>query len=127
MLTISKALSAGQAQTYHSREFASEQQNYWSRERQAHSEWRGELMAEWRLQGSVRAEHFARLSDGQHPDTGEQLVRHQPSKTYENEYGKEITSVEHRAGWDATFSASKSVSLTALISGCERRTAKACV
>jgi hypothetical protein len=43
MLTISKALSAGQAQTYHSREFASEQQNYWSRERQAHSEWRGAL------------------------------------------------------------------------------------
>ena len=30
MLTISKALSAGQAQTYHSHEFASEQQNYWS-------------------------------------------------------------------------------------------------
>lgn len=41
MLTISKALSAGQAQTYHSREFASEQQNYWSRDRNAHSEWRG--------------------------------------------------------------------------------------
>ena len=28
MLTISKALSAGQAQTYHSREFTSEEQNY---------------------------------------------------------------------------------------------------
>jgi hypothetical protein len=35
MLTISKALSAKQAQTYHAREFASEQQNYWSQNRQA--------------------------------------------------------------------------------------------
>ena len=48
------------------------------------------------------------------------MVRHQPAKTYENEYGKEITSVEHRAGWDATFSAPKSVSLTALVGGDER-------
>jgi len=30
MLTISKPLSASQARTYHEREFASEQQNYWS-------------------------------------------------------------------------------------------------
>ncbi len=117
MLTISKALSAGQAQTYHSREFASEQQNYWSRERQAHSEWRGVLAHEWSLHGAVRAEHFALLSQGQHPETSTQLVQHQPARTYENEYGKEITSVEHRAGWDATFSAPKSVSLTALVGG----------
>ncbi|MGO9640518.1 MAG: MobF family relaxase, partial [Candidatus Acidiferrales bacterium] len=34
--------------------------------------------------------------------------------------GKEVTSVEHRAGWDATFSAPKSVSLTALVGGDER-------
>ncbi len=117
MLTISKALSAGQAQTYHSREFASEQQNYWSRERHAHSEWRGALAEEWGLHGAVQAEHFARLSQGEHPETSMQLVRHQPARTYENEYGKEITSVEHRAGWDATFSAPKSVSLTALVGG----------
>ena len=117
MLTISKALSAGQAQTYHSREFASEQQNYWSRDRQAHSEWRGSLATEWGLQGSVSADSFARLSEGQHPDTGAQLVKHQPARTYANEYGKEITSAEHRAGWDATFSAPKSVSLTALVGG----------
>src|SRR5580658_5582450 len=117
MLTISKALSAGQAQTYHSREFASEQQNYWSRDRQAYSEWRGNLAAEWGLHEFVGADHFARLSEGRHPESGAQLVKHQPSKTYENEYGKHITSVEHRAGWDATFSVPKSVSLTALVGG----------
>jgi len=120
MLTISKALSAGQAQTYHSREFTSEEQNYWSRDRQVHSEWRGELAEEWDLRGPVGAAHFARLSEGQHPETGVQLVKHQPARTYENEYGRQITSAEHRAGWDATFSAPKSVSLTALVGGDDR-------
>jgi hypothetical protein len=105
MLTISKSLSAGQAQNYHSREFASEQQNYWSRERQAYSEWRGALAEEWGLHGSVKAEHFAQLSDGLHPESSTLLVRHQPARTYENEYGKEITSVEHRAEVGFTHSA----------------------
>jgi conjugative relaxase-like TrwC/TraI family protein len=120
MLTISKSLSAGQAQTYHSREFTSEKQNYWSRDPQVHSEWRGSLAREWDLKGAVGAEHFARLSEGQHPESCAQLVKHQPARTYENERGKEITSVEHRAGWDATFSAPKSVSLTALVGGDDR-------
>ena len=120
MLTISKALSAGQARTYHAREFVSEKQNYWSRDAQVHSEWQGRLAQEWGLRGSVGAEEFARLSEGQHPESGAQLVKQQPARTYENEYGKEITSVEHRAGWDATFSAPKSVSLTALVGGDER-------
>ena len=30
MLTISKPLSAGQAQSYHQKEFTSREQNYWS-------------------------------------------------------------------------------------------------
>jgi len=120
MLTISKPLSASQARTYHEREFASEKQNYWSRDQQGHSEWQGKLAQQWKLAGTVESEHFARLSEGQHPHTAEQLVRHQVSRTYEGKFGKEVTSVEHRAGWDATFSAPKSVSLTALVGGDER-------
>ena len=60
------------------------------------------------------------LSEGQHPASAAQLVKHQPARTYENEYGKQITSAEHRAGWDATFSAPKSVSVTALVGGDDR-------
>ncbi len=86
MLTMSKSLSGGQARTYHAREFASEQANYWSRDQQGHSEWQGRLAQEWGLEGSVGSEHFARLTEGQHPETQEQMVRHQPAKTYENEY-----------------------------------------
>jgi conjugative relaxase-like TrwC/TraI family protein len=120
MLTISKPLSASQARTYHAKEFASQQQNYWTRNQQAHSEWQGRLAGQWNLHGPVQDEHFARLADGQHPRTGEQLVRHQVSRTYEGKNGKEVTSVEHRAGWDATFSAPKSVSITALVGGDDR-------
>src|SRR5215467_11381723 len=120
MLTISKPLSASQARTYHEREFASEKQNYWSRDQQGHSEWQGKLADRWNLAGTVESEHFARLSEGQHPYTADQLVRHQVSRTYEGKFGKEVTSAEHRAGWDATFSAPKSVSLTALVGGDER-------
>jgi len=121
MLTMSsKPLSAGQARTYHAREFASERQNYWSRDQQGFSEWQGRLAEQWGLEGPVGNDHFARLSEGQHPFSEEQLVRHQVSRTYEGKNGKEVTSVEHRAGWDATFSAPKSVSLTALVGGDER-------
>jgi conjugative relaxase-like TrwC/TraI family protein len=120
MLTLSKPLSAGQVRSYHEREFASERQNYWSRDQQGHSEWHGQLAKEWGLSGAVGDEHFARLTEGQHPFTEAQLVRHQVSRTYEGKNGKEVTSVEHRAGWDATFSAPKSVSLTALVGGDDR-------
>jgi conjugative relaxase-like TrwC/TraI family protein len=120
MLTISKPLSASQARTYHEREFTSQEQNYWSRDQQGYSEWQGRLAEHWKLTGAVEAERFARLTEGQHPHTAEQLVRHQVSRTYEGKFGKEVTSVEHRAGWDATFSAPKSVSLTALVGGDSR-------
>ncbi len=121
MLTMSsKALSAGQARTYHAREFVSEQANYWSRDQQGHSEWQGKLADKWGLSGPVGNEQFARLTEGQHPETEAQLVKHQVSRTYEGKGGKEVTSVEHRAGWDATFSAPKSVSLTALVGGDDR-------
>jgi conjugative relaxase-like TrwC/TraI family protein len=120
VLTISKPLSATQARTYHAKEFASQQQNYWSRDQHGHSEWQGKLSREWNLNGPVYDEHFVRLAEGQHPFTGEQIVRHQVSRTYEGKNGKEVTSVEHRAGWDATFSAPKSVSITALVGGDDR-------
>src|SRR6266481_9692597 len=123
MLTISKPLSASQARTYHVREFASQEQNYWSRDQEGHSEWQGRLAEQWGLQGGVGSKHFARLSEGQHPHTEEQLVRHQVSRTYEGKFGKEVASAEHRAGWGATFSAPKSVSLTALVGGDDVRDA----
>ena len=120
MLTISKPLNAGQAQTYHAKEFTSPDQNYWQKGDVNLGEWQGKMAESFGLSGHVDAEHFARLSEGQHPVTGKQLVKHKPSTEYTNEDGKTVKPVEHRAGWDATFSAPKSVSLTALVGSDER-------
>jgi len=120
MLTISKPLSAGQAQTYHQKEFTAKEQNYWSQRGIIAGEWQGRLAGQFGLEGAVSAEDFAKLSQGQHPQTGEQLVRQRASYEYQNADGKTIKTMEHRAGWDATFSAPKSVSLTALVGGDER-------
>ena len=120
MLTISKPLGAGQAQTYHKEEFANAQENYCSEGDRIRGEWHGKLATEWGLQGEVREEHFGRLAHGQHPLTGEQLVRHQTAREYVNERGETVSTMEHRAAWDATFSAPKSVSLTALVGGDDR-------
>src|SRR6266702_7067435 len=120
MLRISKALSASQAQTYHAREFTSPDQSYWSRGQEVSGEWQGQLAERFGLSSPVGAEEFARLSEGQHPLTGDQLVQHRQAYEYQNADGKTIKSVEHRAGWDATFSAPKSISLTALVGGDDR-------
>ena len=120
MLTISKPLSAGQAQTYHQKEFTAKEQNYWSQRGIIAGEWQGRLVAQFGLAGTVSAEDFAKLSQGQHPQTGEQLVRQRASYEYQDADGKTVKTMEHRAGWDATFSAPKSVSLTALVGGDER-------
>jgi conjugative relaxase-like TrwC/TraI family protein len=120
MLTISKPLSATQAQTYHAKEFTAAEQNYWKQGNTVPGEWRGRLAEKFGLAGAVGAHEFARLSEGQHPQTGEQLVRHRAVHEYNTEDGRTVSPVEHRAGWDATFSAPKSVSLTALVGGDDR-------
>jgi conjugative relaxase-like TrwC/TraI family protein len=120
MLTISKPLSAGQAQTYHQKEFTSKEQNYWSQRGVIAGEWQGRLAEQFGLAGTVSAEDFAKLSQGRHPQTGEQVVRQRASYEYKDADGKTIKTMEHRAGWDATFSAPKSVSLTALVGGDQR-------
>jgi len=120
MLTISKPLSAGQAQTYHAKEFTAVEQNYWKRGQSIEGEWHGKLAEKFGLSAAVGSNEFARLSEGQHPLTGEQLVRHRTVQNYQTEDGQTVVPVEHRAGWDATFSAPKSVSLAALVGGDDR-------
>jgi len=120
MLTISNPLSATQAQAYHAEEFSNARENYYTQGDQIRGEWHGRLAGQWGLRGEVREEHFQKLSEGQHPTSGEQLVRHQTAREYINRHGRKVSPMEHRAGWDATFSAPKSVSLTALVGGDER-------
>lgn len=120
MLTISKPLAAGQALRYHQEEFSNAETNYFTEDNQIRGEWQGHLAKEWGLTGEVQEEQFARLSQGQDPHSGQQLINHRRSYTYELENGEEVKTMEHRAGWDFTFSAPKSVSITALVGGDSR-------
>ena len=120
MLSISKALNSGQAQTYHQMEFTSSTQSYYKQDGAVAGEWQGQLAPKMGLSGTVTAEEFTRLTNGQHPQTGDQMVKHRTAQEYKNPDGTTTNAVEHRAGWDGTFSAPKSVSLTALVGGDER-------
>jgi len=120
MVTLSKPISAGQAQDYHKNEFANARENYYTEGERVRGEWQGQLTERWGLRGEVNEQQFVRLSEGQHPETGEQLVRYQAPREYVNDRGVTVHTMEHRAGWDATFSAPKSVSLSALVGGDDR-------
>src|SRR5215216_495555 len=120
MLTISKPLSAGQARDYYQAEYTNTQESYYTEDENVKGKWFGNQANAWGLAGEVEQQPFERLCEGQDPRTGLQLVRHVPAKEYENAYGEIIETSQHRAGWDATFSAPKSVSLAALVGGDER-------
>ena len=120
MLTIPKALNAAKAQTYHKTEFAAPDRNYWQQGAQTVGQWSGTLAQELGLSGEITAEDFAKMSEGLNPHTGAVLVRSKASTDYLNAQGRLVSPVEHRAGWDATFSAPKSVSLVALVGGDDR-------
>ena len=93
MLTISSAISAGQAQTYHQKEFTAKEQSYWSQKQPIEGEWQGKLAEKFGLADSVGTQEFARLSQGQHPFTVEQLVQHRTAHQYKDERGKTVTSM----------------------------------
>ena len=76
MLTISKALSASQAQSYHKLEFTSDAQTYYKEGDTVKGEWQGKLAASLGLSGEVSPLEFHRLSEGMHPQTEEQMVKH---------------------------------------------------
>src|SRR5215469_8845459 len=88
MLIISTPLSASQALRYHREEFANGQANYYSECDIIRGQWHGKLAEQWGLQGEVREEQFSLLASGQHPITGELLVRHNTPREYVNKRGE---------------------------------------
>ncbi len=80
MMTMSSALSAGQAETYYQKEYTSASENYYGEKGEVNGHWAGRLAEEWGLKGEVQSEQYARLVAGQDPQTGEQLIRSVPSR-----------------------------------------------
>ncbi len=103
MLSSSVIKNVGQASHYYS-----QQDNYYTRDEGIEqSEWCGKGAKELSLSGTVDEKQFTELLSGTLP-TGERL-------------GKMVDgNLKHRAGWDLTFSAPKSVSILALIGGDKR-------
>src|SRR5215510_13612341 len=120
MLTLSNPISVGHAMEYYKEKFTNKKENYYSESGEVKGRWCGRLAEEWNLKGEVSSEQYERLAAGQDPHTGEQLIRSVSARETVNKFGDEIITSEHRAGWDATISAPKSVSLAALVGGDER-------
>jgi conjugative relaxase-like TrwC/TraI family protein len=115
MLDISKPLTSAKVQSYYRSEYSSASNSYFSQGGTLRGEWHGQLATTLALAGAVSEEAFDRLAEGQHPHTGEQLIEHRD--TIKTQSGVEVG---HRAGWDLTFNAPKTVSLTALVGEDER-------
>lgn len=115
MLDISKPLTSGKVQSYYRSEYSAASNSYFTQGGTLHGEWHGQLAGILNLHGEVTAAAFDRLAEGQHPETCEQLIPHRD--TIKTRAGEEVG---HRAGWDLTFNAPKTVSLTALVGEDER-------
>ncbi|MBV8436909.1 MAG: relaxase domain-containing protein, partial [Silvibacterium sp.] len=79
MLKISKPLGRQKITEYYKFEYTPADQRYYAEDRrQLVGEWHGSLAATWGLAGGVDPLHYNRMAEGQHPHTGEQLIRHRP-------------------------------------------------
>lgn len=104
MITMSKSLSVKQMINYYKNEY--KKGDYFSEEGSVIGVWGGKGAEKLGLNGQVEEKDFVNLAEGKDPKTEEQLIRYR--RTSENHVG-------HRAGFDITFSAPKSLSLTSLV------------
>ena len=75
MLTLSLPISVGHAMEYYKEKFTNKKENYYSQSGEVKGQWCGTLAEEWNLKGEVSSEQYERLTAGQDPHTGEQLIR----------------------------------------------------
>jgi conjugative relaxase-like TrwC/TraI family protein len=111
----SKPLAPAKVKEYYKTEYSAASNSYFSQSGALQGHWHGQLATEFGLAGPVDADAFDRLADGQHPASGLQLIAYRD--THLTREGKEVP---HRAGWDLTFNAPKTVSLTALVGNDDR-------
>jgi conjugative relaxase-like TrwC/TraI family protein len=97
------ALSLRQAETYYDEKYARD--DYYTEDRTVAGEWFGIAAEALGLTGTAARADFIAILRAVDPRTGAELVA--------KAQGRE----QRRAGWDATFSAPKSVSIQALVGG----------
>lgn len=110
MLSIAK-IGAGQAtgySAYQEGETAKNREDYYASE-QDRGQWTGALAAELGLAGDLEKGQLLAMLQGYHPGTGEALAKN--------------AGATHKAGWDLTFSAPKTVSTVWAVATPETRSA----
>ncbi len=111
MLVIAK-LGAGTARDYFKAEFAAASNSYFAENGSARGRWSGELATKLGLSGRVTEEQYMRMIEGQHPLTGEQLVKHRDTKLT-----REGLESSHVPAWDVNLGLPKSWSIAAIVGG----------
>lgn len=112
MLTI-RAMSNG---TGYAKKYL-EQSDYYSENEKVAGQWYGKGAEQLGLTGEVEHEQFERIRQGLHPETGEKLRQ----RTSADRTAKDGTTQSHgRNLYDMTWSAPKSLSLLAILTGDER-------
>jgi len=96
--------------------------DYYTKPGEAPGEWIGELAKDLRLEGRIDRDEYAAALAGQHPDSGEELVRRPKPRTFTDAVGRE-RHVEPVLGYDVRFAAPKSVSLLYAVGSPEVRDA----
>jgi conjugative relaxase-like TrwC/TraI family protein len=114
MLTIAK-LGVNTARDYFKEEFAAASNSYFAEDGSVRGKWHGQLAEALGLSGRVTEEHYLRLIEGQHPITGEQLIKHRDTKLTRE--GKEAM---HVPAWDVGLALPKSWSIAAIVGGDKR-------
>jgi len=115
MVDPSKPLVPSKVKEYYRSEYSAASNSYFSQGDTLQGQWHGQLAGEFGLVGAVGGDSFDRLAEGQDPNSGAQMIAHR--ETHLTREGKEVP---HRAAWDLTFHAPKTVSLTALVGNDER-------
>jgi conjugative relaxase-like TrwC/TraI family protein len=97
-------------------------EDYYTKPGEAPGEWIGELAKDLGLEGRIDRDEYAAALAGQHPETGEELVRRPKPRSFTDAVGRE-RHVEPVLGYDVRFAAPKSVSLLYAVGSPEVRDA----
>ena len=97
-------------------------EDYYTKPGEAPGEWIGELSNELGLEGRIDRDEYAAALAGQHPESGEELVRRPKPRTFTDSVGRE-RHFEAVLGYDVRFAAPKSVSLLYAVGSAEVREA----
>ena len=113
MLNIAK-LGSGTAHNYFAR-IAAASSSYLSEDGKSVGVWQGRLAADLGLHGPVDEAAYHRVVDGQHPLSGEQLVRHR-----DTQLTRDRKEAAHIPAWDFNLSCPKTWSLAAIVGANDR-------